>query len=131
MFVMMILISPVLVSAQSSGWAGLVHCGNEVVMVGDSKVLKNECTFKDFIIMINRIISFILVYMAVPISAIMFAYAGVILVTGGDESASAKTKAKSIFTNAVIGLVLVAGAFLIVKTLLSILGYNQGSWIGF
>ena len=41
-----------------------------------------------------------------------------------------KTEAKNIFTNAVIGLVIAVAAFLIIRTILSILGYD-GSWIGF
>ena len=60
----------------------------------------------------------------------MFAYAGFLLVTAGGEAAGARTKAKSIFTNAVIGLLLAVAAFLIVRTILSILGYS-GSWLGF
>lgn len=88
-----------------------------------------ECDFKAFLTLINNVIRFILVYLAVPICAIMFAYSGFLLVTAGEETASARTKAKDIFTNAAIGLLLVAGAYLIIKTLLSILGYNA-SWIG-
>jgi hypothetical protein len=60
----------------------------------------------------------------------MFAYAGFLLVTAGGEAAGARTKAKSIFTNAVFGLVLAVAAWLIVNTILSILGYT-GDWIGF
>ena len=36
----------------------------------------DDCGFNDFITLINRVISFILFNLAVPISAIMFAYAG-------------------------------------------------------
>ena len=67
--------------------------------------------------------------MVVPITAIMFFYAGFLMITGGGESASSRTKAKKIFTNAVIGLVVAVGAWVIVHTLLSILGYDA-SWIG-
>jgi len=80
--------------------------------------------------LIDRVIKFILYVLALPIAAIMFAYAGVLLLFAGDEAAGARTKAKNIFTNAVIGLALVAGAFLIIKSILTILGYD-GSWLGF
>ena len=68
--------------------------------------------------------------MAVPIAALMFAYAGFLMVTAGEEAASARTKAKGIFTNALFGLVLAAACWLIVKAILDILGY-KGNWIGF
>jgi hypothetical protein len=68
--------------------------------------------------------------MVIPIAAIMFAYAGFLMVTAGGEAAHARTKAKSIFTNAVIGLIIAVACWLIIKTILSILGFN-GSWIGF
>lgn len=68
--------------------------------------------------------------MAVPIAAIMFAYAGFIMVTAGGESSSAKTKAKDIFLNTLIGLVLALAAWLIIKLLLNILEWD-GGWIGF
>jgi len=80
--------------------------------------------------LINNVINFILYFMAIPIAAIMFAYAGFLMVTAGGEAAGARTKAKSIFTNAVIGLVLAAACWLIIKLVLNVVGYN-GAWIGF
>jgi len=100
--------------------AGLVPCDN----------VTNKCDFNQFMNLVNIIIKFILVDMVIPIAAIMFAYAGFLLVTAGGEAAGARTKAKSIFTNAVLGLIIAVAAWLIVRTILSILGYN-GSWIGF
>lgn len=88
------------------------------------------CGFNDLMTLVNNIINFILFYMAIPIAAVMFAYAGFLLVTAGGEAAHARTEAKNIFTNAMIGLVLAAGCWLIIKTLLSIVGYD-GAWIGF
>jgi len=89
-----------------------------------------NCEFKDFLILISDVVKFILFNLAVPIAAIMFFYAGFLMVTAGGESAGARTKAKNIFTNTIIGLALAAGAWIIIHTILSILGYN-GSWIGF
>ncbi len=91
---------------------------------------EKNCGWNEFFALINTVIHFTLFYMALPIAAIMFAYAGVLLVIAGEESSSAKTKAKEIFTNAVIGLLIVLAAYLIIKTILSILGY-EGAWIGF
>lgn len=89
-----------------------------------------NCGFNDFMALINRVIKFILFDMVIPIAAIMFAYAGFLLVFAGGDSSGARTKAKSIFTNAVLGLIIAVAAFLIIRTILSILGY-EGSWIGF
>lgn len=105
----------------SKAGGGLIPCGVE--LKGD-KTIKNECTFAHFLVLINRIVKFIFLNLAIPIAAIMFFYAGFLMVTAGGESAQARGKAKGIFTNTVIGLVLAAGAWLIVKTVLSIMGYT-------
>lgn len=89
----------------------------------------NPCGFTQFMGLINTVIHFLLFDMAVPIAAIMFFYAGFEMVTSGGSSEK-KGLAKKVFFNAVIGLVLAVAAWLIVRTLLSILGYD-GAWIGF
>ncbi len=88
-----------------------------------------SCDFNAFMTLINKVIHFILFDMVIPIAAIMFAYAGFLLITSGG-SPEAKTKMKSVFTNTVLGLIIAVAAFLIIRTILSILGY-EGSWIGF
>ena len=107
--------------------APVVSLGQE-----DSRLVTctEDCDWNDLMNLVNTVINFILYKMAIPIAAIMFAYAGFKMVTAGGEAAHARTEAKEIFTNTVIGLVLAVAAWLIIKTLLSILGY-EGSWIGF
>ena len=90
----------------------------------------NPCGWNDLMALVNNVINFILYFMAIPIAAIMFAYAGFLMVTAGGEAAGARTKAKSIFTNAIIGLILATACWLIIKLILGILGYS-GAWIGF
>src|SRR3989344_4216521 len=120
-FIFLILIMPVVSYAQTSpppttqSWTGLVPCG--------TNANPKPCEFKDFIDLINNVIKFILVYMAVPIAAIMFVYAGVLLVASGAIPEN-RSKAKSIFTNTLIGLVLAVACWLIVKALLFILEYQ-------
>lgn len=113
--------------------SSLVKCGTVKYKKGEEKdengndkegLIKNPCGFKDFITLINNVITFILKYMVVPIAAIMFAYAGFLLITAGGEAAGARTKAKNIFMNALIGLIIAVGAWLIVKTLIEIIGYE-------
>ena len=123
--ILIIFTAPILSFAQTS--TGLVRCGR----VADSTanpprlVADPACTFDDIMNLINRVINFILTTLVIPIAAIMFAYAGVLLVTAGGEVASKRTKAKEIFTNALIGLVIAVACWLIVKTVLSILGYGD------
>jgi hypothetical protein len=117
LLVFLILIVPVISLAYTSG-DPLVPCTDS-----------GSCDFDAFMTLINNVISFILYDMVIPIAAIMFAYAGFLLVTSAGSS-GAKTKMKSVFTNTVLGLIFAVGAFLIIRTILSILGY-EGSWIGF
>jgi hypothetical protein len=133
-FVLSSFVFPLFSSAQ--GEPRLVPCGTErspIVTGPDGKQtggeITNPCGFKDLINMINKVISFILFKLALPIAAIMFAYAGFLLVFSGGASEK-RSKAKSIFLNVVIGLVLVAAAWLIIRTILSIVGFD-GAWIGF
>lgn len=87
------------------------------------------CSWNELMVLVDNIITFIIKYMVIPIAAIMFAYAGFELVSSGG-STEKRGIAKKVFTNTVIGLIIVVAAWLIIKTILSILGY-QGAWIGF
>jgi hypothetical protein len=98
--------------------SGLVPC-----TTGES------CNFNTLMQLINNVIKFVLFDMAVPIAAIMFAYAGFLMVTAGEESAQARGKAKEIFVNTGLGLSAGIAAWLVVSTVFAILGYD-GTWIG-
>jgi len=76
--------------------------------------------------LINTVIKFLLQDIVLPLAAIMFAYAGFELVTSGG-STEKKSKAKKIFTDVAIGLVIIVAAFLIIQTILSIVGYTEVS----
>lgn len=99
--------------------AGLVPCDN----------VTNKCDFNQLMNLANTIIQFVLFDLALPITAIMFVYAGFELVTSGGSTEKRGT-AKKVFTSAVIGFVIAIAAWLIVKTILTIMGYS-GAWIGF
>ena len=117
LLVLLILIFPVLVSAQEN--VKLVKCFEG-----------QKCGWNELITMINDIINFLLFKMAIPIAAIMCCFAGFKMVTAGGEAAHAREQAKSIFSNTVFGLILATASFIIIKTILSVLGY-EGAWIGF
>jgi hypothetical protein len=124
LLVFLILAMPALSLAQGkivSQNGGLVPCDNSTA---------HPCDWTALMSLVNNIINFIIYFMAIPIAAIMFAYAGFLLITAGGEAAGARTKAKSIFTNALIGLVLAVACWLIIKLVLNIVGYS-GTWIGF
>ncbi|MBI5139706.1 hypothetical protein HZA26_03815 [Candidatus Nomurabacteria bacterium] len=101
--------------------ADLVPCGG---FMDDGVTPQPPCNFNAFIDLIHEVINFILLKLAIPIGAIMFAYAGFLLVTSGGSTESL-TKAKHIFWDAFLGLVFVAGAWLIIKAVLMILGYDE------
>ncbi len=126
----MVLVIPSISFAQDLDWKnGLVKCGTGAVDKTTGKI-SDECDFNALMDLINRLINFILVGLAVPIAAIMFAYAGFTMLAVGGESAGGMEKAKSVFSNTVLGLVAIACAWIVIHTILSVLGY-EGSWIGF
>lgn len=124
-------------SPTSRAFGGLVPCGNDKTPVVLDPVsgkeiggdIINPCDFNYFLFMINKIINFILTVLALPLAAIAFAYAGFLLLFSGGQS-SQREKAKSIFWNTAKGLIIIAACWLIVSTILSVLGYD-GAWIGF
>ena len=104
----------------TTDYKGLVPCDNSTA---------NKCDFNQLMNLINTLIHFALFDLALPIVAIMFVYAGFELVTSGG-STEKRGIAKKVFTSAVIGFVIALAGWLIVKTILTILGYS-GAWIGF
>ncbi len=95
----------------------------------EAQKLNNCDKWSNVLQLISNVISFILFKMVLPISAIMFAYAGWLMISAGGEAGQI-TQAKEIFGNIVLGLVIALAAWLIVKQILFILGY-QGAWLGF
>jgi hypothetical protein len=124
------LVIPVFSFAQTSqtpdlDYKGLVPCGNELV----GGKIKNPCGFGHMMGLINKTIKFILFDLVLPIAAIMFAYSGVLYIASS-ANPNTRTKAKKIFGDVAFGFALAVAAWLIIRTVLSILGYN-GTWIGF
>ncbi len=120
--VFLILVIPVFSFAYKLG-DPIIPCGTTINPA--------PCNFQAFITLINNAIGFIFLGLVVPIAALMFFYAGFELVTSGG-STEKRGIAKRVFTNAVIGLVIAAGAWLIVKVILSTLSSpGTWTWIGF
>lgn len=92
---------------------GLIPCGNSG---------QPSCDFNMLIKLVQNIINF-LVYMAAPVAAVAFAWAGVLYLTAaGDEKRIGQ--AHTIFTDVLIGLGIVLSAWLIVKLIVTGLGVN-------
>lgn len=87
-----------------------------------------ECNFVELLNTANNIITFLIKYIATPLAAIIFAYAGFLLLFSGGNS-SKMTQAKKIMLNMLIGYVIALASWLIVKTILSTLGYSGVSFI--
>ncbi len=77
----------------------------------------------------SNIINFISFNLAIPVATLLFIVAGVFFLTsGGDESRV--TKARTIFTNTVIGLIIIFASWLLIDTLFKTLA-NGTTAIGF
>ncbi len=81
------------------------------------------CGFTALIELINNVINFLLVWFATPLAAVILAYAGFTYLTSGG-SAEKATKAKHMLTSMIMGYVIALAAWLIIKTILSAVGFE-------
>jgi hypothetical protein len=102
---------------------GLVPCGGYSAETG---LAEKPCDFSFFMQMLNDVISFLLFTLAMPLAALMFAYAGFLYLTSGVKPEQ-REQAKKILTNVIWGLVIALAAWLIVHTILTSLGVNKSS----
>ena len=122
--------NPVSGSSLPSGEkGGLVGCGKEKNTVNDEAKTSGECGFNDILKLVNKIMHFMFFVLAIPIATIMFAYAGFLLIASGAVPEN-RSKAKSIFMNVAMGLIIATAGWLIIHFISFVLGYD-GSWIGF
>jgi len=78
-----------------------------------------KCTFTSLLTLAQNIVTF-LIGISATIATVMIAYAGYLYLTSAGNSGQAE-KATKIFTNVVLGFIIVLAAYLIVHTLLSAL----------
>ncbi len=86
-----------------------------------------NCHFADFINLGQNIIDFLLYDFAVPFAVILVAWGGFLYL--GQAASDNTSKAKQIFYDVVIGFFIAAGAFLIIKLILTTLGAGDASKI--
>ncbi len=85
----------------------------------------NKCTLSDVFKLINGLLSFFIKALLIPIFIILLMYAGFKYITAEGNPAK-KADLQKMFGNMVKGLILVLCAWLIVRTILSLLGYTEG-----
>jgi hypothetical protein len=107
------LISPLIASA-----AGLVPCGGEG---------EDPCTLCHFFLMFKNIVDFVL-FTLVPVVAVLMLVIGGFMFFFAGGSPEALSRAKSIITSTVIGLLVIYAAWLIVNTFFVIIGVAD--WTG-
>ncbi|MBU1246475.1 pilin [Patescibacteria group bacterium] len=101
-----------------AGADGLVPCGGELPEL--------PCTYNDLLILVNNVINYLLLNISIPLAAVMFAYAGFLMLTAGGVEEQI-TKAKQLMWGVLWGLLIAFGAWVIVNTILDALGL-QDDW---
>lgn len=97
--------------------AAIVNCGNN-----DGGTPAEGCTFKDLFTAAANLVNYLLSGAAV-VAVGGVVYGGYLMVTSAGSSSNIETGKKSV-TNSMIGLAIILLAFLMVKSLFSILGYS-------
>jgi len=112
-------------TSSNVGNSGLVpKCNTGELIDGE---YANPCDFNYLMRLINNVIDFLLFTIATPLAALVFAYAGFLLITAGGDPAKS-TKAKTMMKNLLIGYLIALAAWLIINTILMGLGFD-GSFL--
>ena len=98
--------------------AGLVPCGGE----GES-----ACQLCHFFVMFDNIAKFVLTRLVPPIGVLMLVIGGVMFFMAAGNPAGI-SKAKSLLTSVIIGLIIIYGAYLLISAFFTIIGVNE--WTG-
>lgn len=89
------------------------------------------CNLCDVGELMQKVIDFMIVGLAIPLAALMFAYAGVLYVTAG-ANPTRVGKAHKIFKNVLIGFLIAISGWLIINTIMTVMFsksfFNGGEW---
>ncbi len=75
-----------------------------------------DCNFDTFIQLIQKVINFLLVTVAIPLATVLFSYAGLLYLSATGDTGKI-SQAHGIFLNVIFGLALALAAWLIVNTI--------------
>lgn len=123
-------IASVLVPSPTHAAGGLfIGCNEEVISdsVGNFVAFKDPCDFSYLMLQINALISFLLFKLAMPLAAIVFAYAGWLYMSSGGSGGQIE-KAKGLFKSVLIGFLIALAAWLIVKAIMLGLGFDSSKF---
>jgi len=107
-------------------YEGLVPCGKTSHTSGESELVMAPCQFCHLFVMIDGIVHYFLLYILGPIIVLMILIAGVMFYFAGGNP-SLLTQAKALITSVVIGLVIILCSFLIVGTVLNVMGVSEAN----
>lgn len=99
--------------------------GNTITDSAGNPVKGKVCGFSDLITLVQKVIEYIFI-LTVPITAIVFAYAGYLFLTSGENSNKRKD-AKNAMIKVVIGIAVVMSAWLIVTLIVTTLGASSAT----
>ncbi|MDP2741293.1 MAG: pilin [bacterium] len=107
------------------GTTGLVPCN---VAKNSGGPFNCQCQLYHFFILLNNIFLFLVKWTATPLAVLMLTIGGImILISGGNPQLY--SKGRELIKWAIIGLVLVFGAWVIIQFILTAMGYeNIGTW---
>lgn len=98
----------------------LVPTCNTGVIGADGNYV-NKCDFNMIMALVNKIISFCLIYLATPLFALIMIYVGYLYLTASASSENISL-AKKILKNALFGYIISLAAWLVIKSVLATLG---------
>jgi hypothetical protein len=102
-------------------FSGLVPICNTIV--DNNGGFKDPCDFNVLLAGVNKLINFVLITLATPLFVLIIIYVAWLYLSDMG-SAENVTKAKKILKNAIVGYIIALAAWLIVKTILSTIGFN-------
>lgn len=76
----------------------------------------DPCNFNDFIDLIREVVNFLMFKVALPLSALLFSWAGVLMLTAGGNETKIK-EAKDIFWWVFVGILVTLAAWVLVSTI--------------
>ena len=105
----------VAVQAQSEG---LVPCGGSG---------QEACKLCDIFLMFDKIVDFVMITLVPPLAALMLVIGGVMFFFSAGDTGGL-TKAKSVLTSVIFGLVIVYGSWLLINSFFLVIGVSE--WTG-
>lgn len=100
---------PIVARAQEGG---IIQCGNP----GDAHPV---CGWSDLIETLNRLIGYVILYVAIPVSVIVIIVGGITMIFSAGNESKFK-RGKEMVQGVAIGLAITFGAWIIVQTIINI-----------